>query len=387
MNGPRSPTPRELLLHAEHELSLGHFWKAGRISKRAGKLIDETQMLHRRFMELIKKALERIEVMESLGYDVTEAREMVDRSKERALRTDYVGAINRVQGIKKALERATYLPFPLLNKTVDIITTSFWTSGGMQYEVEIHNPSLKPLGEIIFRPFFPEGMFREVPEKVFGMIGPMKNSDRAVFLLVPTQNGPSGELERDPSIVRKTVLSSRQGKATISITIENNSDQIIRDFQITPYPPGGLEPVPDRAMIDHVEPFGSRTVTFDLRPMRLEPVELVEDHEVRPPKEKVVIVDEAKAPKDTPPPPRIIPEVEWDSDHEDAETWDMDDQDRGQVAEVPVEKVQGRDFTPISEEYDLMLMSGYAYPDSVPVGTDRPKRVRWSQSGSKEENE
>jgi hypothetical protein len=393
---PIAVSPRDLVAEAERELAMGHFIKATSISRKAGKLVDRIEELHLRFIGLLKRAIQRTESMEEMGYDVSEARTLISSSKDLAMKSDYESALTRIKAIKRTLNRATYLPFPLLNKNVDIISTALWAGTAVDYAVRIENPSSEPLGEIIIRPFFEDGMFHDVPERHYGNIGPRSFSE-STFRLIPKGKsfdiGIDSTLLQEDSVVFRTRFSSRHGKATYAITIENNSDQIIRDIGIAPRPPGGLVPNPPNAIIEYIEPFGSRTVDFALTPASQEKV-AVEMEEVvstpdQPPKERVVrieepneflVVERTKAVRTTPSPEP--PTVEAEEVANPEEVWDES------ISNEPprMKKHVARDFNPQDEDYDLMLMSPYAYPESVAGKVGKGDRKRGKQDHEMEES-
>jgi hypothetical protein len=367
-------SPRDLLAQAQRELAMGHFLRATAISRRAGKLVDRIQELHGQFIELLRKAMEKTDTMDDMGYDVTEARALIRSARDMAMKSDYDSALTKIKGIKRTLNRATYLPFPLLNKNVDIISTAFWDGSALQYTVKIENPSSEPLGEIIIRPFFEDGAFHDVPERHYGNIGP-RYWYESTFRLVPKGKqfniGIDSTILKEESVVFRTKFSSRHGKAAYTITVENNSDQIIRDIGLVPRPPGGLVPDPASVAIEYIEPFGSRTAEFALSPAVLEktvPLEAIEEPQVSPKaKERVVllegtedftIMEEAEEEKPHPAPKKpVVLAREID---EEADDWGEKDIGDGEAKRTPA------DFTPQDEDYDLMLMSPYAYPDSAP---------------------
>ncbi|MCK5774255.1 MAG: hypothetical protein KAH57_10750, partial [Thermoplasmata archaeon] len=203
--------------------------------------------------------------------------------RSKAVRSRYEQAIKVVSMIEPALKRATYLPFPLLNKNVDILTVINFTGGNLNYTVRIENPTTKPLGEIIIKPFIQEGMFQPVQERAYGVIESLSYKESA-FVLVPKQKdwnvGVGREVLRGGGVVMRTKLTSRDGVASYSITVENNSDQILRDIIVLPMIPASMEPDPAQGIIEHVSPYGSETVDFKLTPASMEKWAEVEDNVV-----------------------------------------------------------------------------------------------------------
>jgi hypothetical protein len=371
-----------MVVQAERELAMGHFVKAATISRKAGLMVKKAQDLHRRFMDLLRKAMERTDAMEDMGYDVSEARALITTSRDMAMKSDYESALARMKSLKKALNRATYLPFPLLNKNVDILSTAFWSGSAVEYSVRIENPSSEPLGEIIIRPFFEDGMFHDVQERDYGNIGPRSFSE-STFRLVPRGKefdiGIDSHLLKEESIVFRTRFTSRHGKAAYSITVENNSDQILRDVGLVPRPPGGLVADPQSSTIEFVEPFGSRTVDFQLSPStgvedRVVPEEVrtldaVKERVVPLEDNEFMVVETPKVIK--PEEPRPI-KMGSDGRSTDSETWDDIGIEEGQRPQKGVPM----DFTPQDEDYDLMLMSPYSYPDSYSRAKGRAGRKK-----------
>jgi len=363
---------REMLLKAELVLADGNFMRARFITKKATSILDITQNLHRKFMERLKEFRKKMEDMEDRGYDVSEARSILDRAKARAMKSDYDKALEMMLRLDPALDRATYLPFPLLNKTLDIISTIFFADGKISYTVRFENPMSEPLGEIIIRPFLPEGDFEPVAERYFGVIGPREFKE-STFLLVPKVKdwslGVGREVLMGEGVVLRTRLASKGGTAKYFITIENNSDQIIRDVRVAPMAPGGLGSEPASGTIDVVEPFGQKTLEFDLFPLVLDKVPEVE--------EKVVVVQETPVP-DTP----VFREVE--EEEEEDEEWLVEDDDED-VTPAPDLDLDGledeevpegpRDFTPIEEKYNLISMVPSRFPERIDREfTERKKR-------------
>jgi hypothetical protein len=352
---------REMLLKAELTLADGNFLRARKIAQRASTLVEKTQGLHREFIAVLKKMVSRLSEMEDKGYDITEAQNIVARAKNRAVKSDYESAIDMMKRVDPALDRATYLPFPLLNKTLDIVSTIQYMDGKINYSVRIENPMSDPLGEIIIRPFLSEGDFNPVQERYFGVIGPREYKE-STFTLVPKTKdwnlGVGREVLMGEGVVLRTKLSSKGGTAKYYITIENNSDQIIRDIRVAPMAPGGLGSEPASGTIEFVEPFASKMLEFNLFPVVLErPFEEDDD-------EKVVVIEEEDVPGDN-----IIDEDEdwseevYSEEEEEAKGIDLDldgleDEDI-QIPEGP------RDFTPVEEEYNLISMVPPKYPEDV----------------------
>lgn len=353
--------PQEMIERARQELAEGNFIRAARLSRKAGSLIDQTQSLHRRFIELMKKARERTDQMEGKGYDVREAKRIMDSSRDHALRADYDSALDKLKNLKNALNRATYLPFPLLNRNVDILTTAVWSGSALRYTVRLENPSSEPLGEIIIKPSFDEGLFRNVEERLFGMIGP-KEYKESVFALHPTDAnwniGIEGHLMKESGIIMRTAFTSRQGRAIYRITIENNSDQIIRDISLSPKPPGGLVPDPPGAIIGSIGPFGSGSAEFKLTPPTFSDTGEV-PHTAR---ERVIVLDEDDFTVEERPVVRpTVIEEGLEKDDDDTISWE--DEDEAQAGDDPT--ADAGKFDPIEREFDMMIMSPYAYPDMV----------------------
>lgn len=354
---------REMLLKAELTLADGNFLQAKKIVKRAGTLLDKTQGLHREFIGVLKKFVDRIRDMEEKGYDVREAQTLLEKARNKAIKSDYEKAIDMMTKVEPALDRATYLPFPLLNKTVDIISTIYYAGGKISYSVRIENPMSEPLGEIIIRPFLSEGDFQPVQERYFGVIGPREYKESTFNLIPKTKDwslGVGREILMGEGVVMRTKLSSKGGTAKYYITIENNSDQIIRDIRVAPMAPGGLGSDPANGLIDVVEPFASKTLEFDLFPLVLE---REPDEDI----EKVVVLEEEA----------VNGEIEVEEEDED---WNevLIDEDEAEVDDsgldldldgidddIPDVPEGPRDFTPIKEEYNLISMVPPKYPEEV----------------------
>jgi hypothetical protein len=365
-----------MLLKAELALADGNFLKAKKIVVRAGILLDKTQGLHREFITILKGFVTKIRDMEDKGYDIREARTLLEKARNRAIKSDYEKAIDMITKVEPALDRATYLPFPLLNKTVDIISTIFYAGGKISYSVRIENPMSEPLGEIIIRPFLSEGDFHSVQERYFGVIGPREFKE-STFNLVPKVKdwslGVGREVLMGEGVVLTTKLSSKGGTAKYYITIENNSDQIIRDIRVAPMAPGGLGSDPSNGTIDVVEPFASKTLEFDLFP-------LVLDREPRESIERVVALEE-QADQDI---EMIEEEEDWNEEvFDEVEAVEEEVSDLGLDLDlngieddlndnIPEEP---RDFTPVEEEYNLISMVPSKYPEGVEKLLKKKRRI------------
>lgn len=354
MTGGTPENAREMLLKAELALADGNFIRARSISKQAGTILSSTQKLHRKFMDKMKEFLDKMNDMEDKGYDISEVSQIMNRAKGSAIKSDYISALDLMEKLPPAIERATYLPFPLLNKTVDIISTILYAGGKISYTVRIENPTSDPLGEIIIRPFLVEEEFQDVLEKYYGMVGPMEYKEYT-FDLVPKSKDWSLGVDRSvltgEGVVLRTKLSSKGGTAKYYITVENNSDQIIRDIQVSPMAPTGLDSDPAQATMDFIEPFAQKTVEFDLFPVVL-------DGFSRPKKETFVVIEEEEEVE-------IEDEEKWEpeveEDPEGSEGLDMDaiEEDMDDQYEGP------KDFTPVLEKYNLISMSPMRYPEQV----------------------
>ena len=373
---------QEMLRKAELALASGNFFKANRIRKNASGLMDMTLDLHRKFMKKMKSFLTKISDMEDRGYDVSEAMRIMEKAKERATRANYDKAISTLNLVEPALERAAYLPFPLLNKTVDIISTIFYSSGRVSYTVRIENPTNEPLGEIIISPTFSEDEFHKVAEKPFGVVGPREYKEYT-FYLSPKKGkdwnlGVEREVLMEEGVTMRTKLSSKQGRAKYLIIIENNSDQVIRDVTVAPQTPGGLAAEPPQGVLDSIPPFSTGQVTFDLLPAILDRGAKEEIIDRSP--ERVIVVEEE-------------PYEEEDSDFLISENEEEEDDIEGYEDEVDEEELSfdvndisgeeedegPRDFTPVKEEYDLIEMAPNKYPDDIEKALNRPvkkKRIK-----------
>ncbi|MFW3145470.1 MAG: hypothetical protein ACMUIE_01500 [Thermoplasmatota archaeon] len=359
---------RDILLKAELALATGNFFKARRIAKNAGSMLEKTQKLHRKFIGRMKEFMEKLVDMEGKGYDVREAMGILENAKGKAMKSDYEKALNTIERMGPALERATYLPFPLLNKTVDIISTIMFTEGKISYTVRINNPTKDPLGEIIIKPTIPPDDFNDIGEQYIGIIPP-EYWKEYTFFLVPKKKdwsiGVSGIVLSTEGVVLTTKLSSREGKAKYYVTLENNGDQILRDIPITPFTPGGLEADPTNGTIDFVEPFAQKTLEFDLAPAVLETRTA--------PRERYVVVEEEAAGE----------EMVLEEEEEEEEVWEDEAPFKPAEQAVDLEVFEDedmdlgegpRDFTPVREEYNLIEMSPLKFPEDIEKELKKTKK-------------
>ena len=393
--------PQDMIIEAERALSEGRFLKARSYTSKARGVMQRTLELHRSFMGTLREFLERIDDMEEKGYDITEARDIVEKARSKAVRSRYEQAIKVVSMVEPALKRATYLPFPLLNKNVDILTVIIFTGGNLNYTVRIENPTTKPLGEIIIKPFIQEGMFQPVQERAYGVIDSLSYKE-STFVLVPKQKdwnvGVGREVLRGGGVVMRTKLTSRDGVASYSITVENNSDQIIRDIIVLPMIPASMEADPAQGIIEHVSPYGSETVDFKLTPASMEKWIQEEDNVVvldRGVDEEDLILDG----DDSPNPHRSIgsdydesedsstshrsigsdydeseDDLDYDDDDEPEDSSDLlgdneDDDDledeKDDDLEMEIDENARTDFRAVEAEYNLITMAPSSFPRRI----------------------
>jgi len=355
MTGGSPGNIHDLLQNAELALAEGSFIKALRMARRANSLLDSTQEMHRKFVKTMKKLMKKVLEMEDQGYDVEKAWKLMEMARDKAKESDYELAIRAMEQVEPTLVRATYLPFPLLNRSVDIISTIVFSDGKVRYDVKIYNPTDEPLGEIVIKPPVTKD-FQEIQDRYFGIVEPGKTRE-STFILVPTTKdwnlGIDRKLMEDGGVVLRTQLSSRSGKASYFVTVENNTDQIIRDITVSPKAPGGLEADPPEAVMDFVEPYGQKTLDFDLHP----PGSGKRAGEGGKHIEKVIVIEDndgTEAPED------------WGADSKDEKAWTSkgtnDAPGPGKYTDRPT------DFEPVKEDYDLISMSPYRYPDRVEKG-------------------
>ncbi|MCU0798855.1 MAG: hypothetical protein MUC62_04205 [Candidatus Thermoplasmatota archaeon] len=359
---------QEMLHRAEIALIQGNFIRAMGLSRTAGSMMDRTQELHRKFVKTLKQFAERVKYMEDWGYDVAEAQEILRRARDRATRSDYDSAITTISRVEDALKRATYLPFPLLNKVIDIHTSMTFKDGKINYFVRVENPSDEPLGELIIRPFIKDGDFKENVEKNFGNVGARWWAEWT-FLLTPVKKdwnlGVGREVLMEEGVIMKTRLSSRKGTASYSITIENNSDQIMRDVVLVPMIPQGLEAEPPEGLLDHVPPYGQRSCEFSLKPTGLAGKDAV------PKKiEKVIVLEEP--PEEVSPPDGTKNQEDGGGDQRGGDEEELE----WNVEERSVDRSAPTDFTPVEEEYDLVDRSPFKFPSEVEEELSRRKRAK-----------
>jgi hypothetical protein len=367
-----------MLRKAELALAGGNFLKANRIRKGASGLMDTTLDLHRRFMKRMKKFLEKISDMEDRGYDVSEAMRIMEKAKDRAIKAEYERAMKTLKLVDPALDRAAYLPFPLLNKTVDIISTIFYSAGKVSYTVRIENPTNESLGEIIITPSFSEDEFNRVAEKQFGIVGPREYKEYTFYLTPKKKDwnlGVGREVLMEEGVMMRTKLSSKVGRAGYLVIVENNSDQIIRDVVVSPQTPGGLSSDPVQGIIEAIPPFSTGQVTFDLFPGIIDREGSGQTMEGS--SDRVVVIEEEEPVGSSDNDFMISVREEEDEivdDEEDEElSFDVDDISGGDPDEGP------KDFTPVKEEYDLIEMAPNKIPEEVEKAMRRPvkkKRVR-----------
>ncbi len=367
MNPAGTDNAQEMLRKAELALAGGNFMRANRISKDTSGLLEQTRTLHRKFIKKMKKFIDRIMDMEERGYDISEAMDIMGRAKERAMKADYNKALKTMNLVNPALERAAYMPFPLLNKTVDIISTIFFSNGKVIYTVRIENPTEEPLGEIIITPSFPEDDFYEVPEKPYGIVGGREFKE-FTFYLSPKEGkewnlGIGREILMEEGVTMRTKLSSKKGNAQYLVVVENNNDQVIRDLVVSPQTPGGLVSEPSHGVIEKIDPFSTGSVTFELYPAIINPRNRGRSNE------RVVVIEDEE-----PYHPRSDDEFEITEENEIIDDEEEDELDQDPIDEDLTEGPQ--DFTPVKEEYNLIEMAPSRYPEEVERGMKKKQKKK-----------
>ena len=262
-------TAKNLLEKAKKALLSGKYRAAKRLAQQSQELAKAARAYHTKVMNELRSLGDFIEYIASLKYDTHQAEEILDEAKKTILQLDYPGALSLVEKARKVLHRATFVPFPLLNKNVTIKTIVEVDKDKIIYKVRVENKSKRSLGEIVLLPTVDAAMFAPVREQMMGELMGMQAKE-VTFVLTPIVKnwdlGVPGYLIQGKDIALKTILECKDGTATYKVMIQNNKKNPIIDLKATPFVPKGLEPDEQFKVIEEIPPKGSEVLIFDLTP-------------------------------------------------------------------------------------------------------------------------
>ncbi|MEE1551647.1 MAG: hypothetical protein V1244_08525, partial [Nitrospinaceae bacterium] len=260
---------KNILEKAKKALLKGKYFTAIKLAQESRKMAKAAKSLHRTILNDLKALEDFIDYIGKLGYDTSKAQEVLDEAKKAVLQLNYPHTRSLMDKAKQVLHRATFVPFPLLNKNVTIKTIVGVDKEEILYKVRVENKSKKPLGEIILLPAVDTKMFATMKEQMMGEVMGMQAKE-VTFVLTPiTKNwniGVPGYLIEGKDINLKTILECVDGTATYKIMIHNNKRNPISDLKVSPFVPKGLEPDEEFKVIEEIAPNDSELLIFDLTP-------------------------------------------------------------------------------------------------------------------------
>jgi len=264
---------KRLLEKAKHALLDGQYRKAKKLAEQSKEMAHAARSYHRKVMNELRSLEDFIEYIDSLKYDTSKAQKVLDEAKKAVLQLDYPSALRLVEDARKVLHRATFVPFPLLNKNVTIKTIIGVEKDKIIYKVRIENKSKRSLGEIVLLPAVDESMFAPVKEQMMGELVGMQAKE-VTFVLSPiTKNwslGVPGHLIIGKDINLKTILECQNGTAIYKVMIHNNRSNPITDLTVNPFVPKGLSPDEESKVIEELPAKDSEVIIFDLTPYHFE---------------------------------------------------------------------------------------------------------------------
>lgn len=262
-------TAKNLLEKAKKALLGGKYRIAKRLAEQSQELAKAARAYHTKVMNELRSLEDFIDYIASLKYDTHMAQEILDEAKKAILQLDYPGTLDLVEKARKILHRATFVPFPLLNKNLTIKTIVEMDKDKIIYKVRVENKSKKTLGEIVLLPTADAKMFAPVREQMMGELMGMQAKE-VTFVLTPVVKnwdlGVPGYLIQGKDINLKTILECKNGTATYKVMIQNNKKNPIMDLKASPFVPKGLEPDEAFKIIEEIPPKGSEVLIFDLTP-------------------------------------------------------------------------------------------------------------------------
>lgn len=274
-------------------LKEGEYEESKKETQRLEKEIRKVKKDQDEALSEFKKLRRRIDKKDGQGYDVSEADSILEEAKEALADMRYEEAFSLIDEARGALERALFLPFPLLEKNVSLNTVIRNNGGAVNFEFEVINRMEKPLGEILLNLSTPPG-FKDLPEKKLGMIRPKE--DRSVEAILKREDKIEQDSLADHIINNRIIVSSSLDCSykypVYKISIRNISDQPLKDITLKPFTPGSLESKETRKKIEWLDPSKEASVTFKLYPKSLEEEMKREEEEEEEEKEEESSIQE-----------------------------------------------------------------------------------------------
>ncbi len=264
-------TATEKLAVAKELLRLGKYFKAQRVAQQSLNWAEKAREFHRRVLSDFKSLEDYIYYVKKLRYDTDEAERILVDVKKAILSLDYNRALSLMDRARKVLRRATFKPFPLLNKDITIKSAVGIEQGKIIYKIKIENHSPDSLGELILQPAVNTEMFAPIREQPIGEVFSMQAKEIRFTLMPVVKNwniGVPGALIEGKDIILKTILECKDGIATYKVMVKNLKEAPLIDIDVYPFVPKGLKSDEESKVIDEIEAYGSEVVIFDLTPGR-----------------------------------------------------------------------------------------------------------------------
>ncbi len=248
----------------------GRYKTAKRENKSLEKEIYDVRKRQKKAFSQFYDLLNKIDYREKQGFDVSEAKELLDVIKESIELMDFDSAFSHMEKAWDALERSLFIPFPFLEKDVSFKTVIWNDRNNILFEFEMINQMENALGEILLNIKTPQG-FLDVPERRLGWIDSYENrSVQAELVPGEVEGNQLAELINDNKIVLESNLDCAYKNPVHVISVSNISDQKLKDVEIRPFVPEFLEPEEEKKVIDILEPSKDISVTFNLYPKFVE---------------------------------------------------------------------------------------------------------------------
>ncbi|MFO8109191.1 MAG: hypothetical protein R6U17_01515, partial [Thermoplasmata archaeon] len=286
-------------------LRSGYYLETKAETEKLEKNIAALKKTHRRAFDAVSFLEIEIENKKRQGYDVEEASNILTEARRAFGKLDYEKTFSLVQDSKQALERSLYLPFPLLDKDVRLISVIKKEDSEVVLKFQLVNHMETSLGEILLNLSTPPG-FIDLREKKLGFIGPReKRTIKAV--LKPTIYQPELGFEGDNiaslifknKITLKSKLDCSGPNPTYKISVKNVGNEVITDLILRPMVPDALESEQDKKMIAELRPIKSVSTTFQLYPKKVEKMDAEiageEEEEAEEEEEKGEVAGEEEA--------------------------------------------------------------------------------------------
>jgi len=258
---------REMMDNSKELFKTGHYKESKKKTARLEKEIDEVKKYQKNAINELQKLESKIYRKEKQGYEVEEAKSLLEDSKDALVEMDFTRAFELMEEARTALERSLFLPFPLLEKNVSLKTVIRNDVGRINFNFEIINRMDSPLGEILINLATPSG-FKELPEKKLGIIRP-KESRSVEAILKPDDKIERNKLA-DLILNNKVIMTSNLDCAykypIYRISIKNISSRPLKDITLRPFIPESLESKERKKVVEWLEPSATASVTFKLYP-------------------------------------------------------------------------------------------------------------------------